>query len=77
MKFPARLAAFLIGLYQSAVSPLFPPSCRFHPTCSSYGRQAILRYGVFRGMWMLSKRLLRCHPFTRGGWDPVPESELQ
>lgn len=68
MKF---LVLDLLGIYKAAVSPFLPPACRFEPTCSEYARQAVERYGVLRGMWMGTKRLLRCQPFCRGGHDPV------
>ncbi len=61
-----------IRFYQKGISPLKPPVCRFLPTCSHYGAEAIERYGAGRGSWLLVKRLARCHPFCRGGWDPVP-----
>ncbi|HYW06808.1 MAG TPA: membrane protein insertion efficiency factor YidD [Longimicrobium sp.] len=62
----------VIRFYQTAISPLSPPRCRFHPSCSQYGAEAIERYGAGRGGWLLFRRLLRCQPFCRGGWDPVP-----
>ncbi|MEB3309830.1 MAG: membrane protein insertion efficiency factor YidD [Snowella sp.] len=62
----------LIRLYQVFISPLFPPSCRFQPTCSHYAIAAVERFGVWRGGWMSIKRILRCHPFHPGGYDPVP-----
>ena len=58
--------------YQIAISPLLPPSCRFHPSCSTYAREAIERYGALRGTALGLRRLLRCHPFHEGGIDPVP-----
>jgi putative membrane protein insertion efficiency factor len=63
----------LIRFYQRFISPLLPPSCRFEPSCSQYGYQAIERYGVLRGGWLALKRIARCHPFHPGGYDPVPE----
>lgn len=67
---PALIAG--IRFYRRAISPLTPPSCRFQPTCSSYGLEAVERYGAARGSWLLIRRICRCHPFCRGGWDPVP-----
>ena len=61
----------LIRVYQLAVSPLLPPSCRFHPTCSEYAMEAIKKYGAWRGSYLGARRLLRCHPFHPGGYDPV------
>jgi putative membrane protein insertion efficiency factor len=61
----------LIDLYQRAASPLLPRSCRFLPSCSEYGAQAIYRYGVIRGAGRTVLRILRCHPLARGGYDPV------
>ncbi len=58
--------------YQRWISPLKPPSCRFCPTCSSYAYTAIERFGLRQGGWLALKRLGRCHPFTPGGYDPVP-----
>jgi uncharacterized protein len=68
-----RFAAFLITLYQRLLSPLFPPSCRFVPTCSQYAKEAILRHGIARGSYLAARRILRCHPLNPGGYDPVPE----
>ena len=66
-----RIPLALIRFYQMAISPLFPPSCRFQPTCSQYGYEAISRYGIIKGGWMTVRRVARCHPFSRGGYDPV------
>ena len=63
----------LIRLYQWTLSPLLGPRCRFYPSCSCYAHSAIERYGVLRGMWLALRRLLRCHPFSPGGYDPLPE----
>jgi len=68
----ARAAAALLAAYKRFVSPLLPPACRFHPTCSEYAREAILRHGLPRGTWLTIRRLARCHPFHPGGFDPVP-----
>jgi putative membrane protein insertion efficiency factor len=65
----AGLAA--IRIYRLTISPYHPPVCRFTPSCSEYGETAIGRYGPFKGTWMLIRRLLRCHPFSDGGYDPV------
>ena len=61
----------LLNLYQF-FSRLTPPVCRFTPTCSEYTKQAIIRYGVLKGGWLGIKRILKCHPFNKGGYDPVP-----
>ncbi len=62
----------LIRLYQMTLSRIMPPSCRFTPSCSHYGYEAIRRYGALKGGWMAVKRVGRCHPFNPGGYDPVP-----
>jgi uncharacterized protein len=66
------LALGLIRIYQRLISPLLPPSCRFVPSCSQYGLEAIARFGFFKGGWLAVTRILRCHPFNPGGYDPVP-----
>jgi putative membrane protein insertion efficiency factor len=63
----------MIRCYQKFISPLTPPSCRFYPTCSHYGIEAINRFGVIKGMRLTIVRILKCHPFHPGGLDPVPE----
>ena len=69
-----RTALFALNCYKSYLSPWFAGSCRFEPTCSRYAYEAIERFGVARGMWLGTKRLLRCHPLSRKfGHDPVPE----
>jgi putative membrane protein insertion efficiency factor len=70
-----RLLIWLVKGYRIFISPLFPPTCRFQPTCSMYAIQAIERFGAFKGSWMAILRILRCHPFHPGGYDPVPEVE--
>lgn len=69
MKF---LVVGIIKFYRFAISPLFPPSCRFQPTCSKYAMEAIERFGVLKGGWMAIKRIGKCHPYHPGGYDPVP-----
>jgi len=69
----ASLLVLLIGLYRQWISPLLGPRCRFIPSCSTYGLEAIGRHGALRGSWLTLKRLLRCHPWTPCGCDPVPE----
>ena len=63
----------LIGFYRRFISPLLGPRCRFTPTCSAYGLEAIQRHGPWKGGWLTVRRLLRCHPFTPCGCDPVPD----
>jgi uncharacterized protein len=69
MKF---IALKLIRLYKIVLSPLLPSSCRYVPTCSEYGYEAIEKYGVLKGGYLAIRRILRCHPFRPGGYDPVP-----
>jgi putative membrane protein insertion efficiency factor len=61
-----------IRFYQIAISPLLGPSCRYTPTCSEYAKEAIIKYGPFKGLWLAVKRILRCHPWGGSGYDPVP-----
>jgi hypothetical protein len=63
-----------VRAYQLTLSRLLPPSCRFHPTCSQYMLEAVARFGTRRGLWMGLKRIVRCHPFHPGGYDPVRRS---
>jgi putative membrane protein insertion efficiency factor len=62
----------LIRFYQRFISPLTPPSCIYKPSCSHYAYEAISKYGVLKGGWMATRRILRCHPWGPGGYDPVP-----
>lgn len=68
----ARAAVAVLRFYKRFLSPLLPRACRFEPTCSVYAREAIERHGLARGIALAAKRLLRCHPFHKGGLDPVP-----
>lgn len=68
-----KVLVFLIKCYQKGISPFLGPSCRFHPTCSSYAIEALEKYGFFRGSYLSLRRVLRCHPFCEGGLDPVPD----
>ena len=74
-----RLLLLLIRFYRAAISPLFLPHCRYYPTCSAYALEAVTRYGAWRGGWMALRRILRCHPFHRGGYDTkrFQTSEIQ
>lgn len=67
-----RIALGLIWFYQQTISRVLPPTCRFTPSCSHYGYEAIEKYGVLKGGWLAIKRVGRCHPLTPGGYDPVP-----
>ena len=67
-----RVLLACIRFYQRVISPVLPPSCRYTPTCSEYMVQAVEKYGVIKGGWMGVARVLRCHPFHPGGYDPVP-----
>jgi putative membrane protein insertion efficiency factor len=67
-----QLAVGLIKLYQNTVSKVLPSVCRFQPTCSQYALEGIKKYGFARGSWLAAKRIIRCNPFSEGGYDPVP-----
>lgn len=70
-----KLFLLLIRFYQVAISPHFRPCCRFTPTCSQYAYIAITRFGAIKGTYLAVRRLLKCHPFHAGGYDPVPEKK--
>ena len=72
-KFLTKFFCFLIRAYQICISPLFPRSCRFQPTCSAYALEAIQKYGPGKGLLLAIRRILKCNPFHEGGYDPVPE----
>ncbi|MYF99547.1 membrane protein insertion efficiency factor YidD [Candidatus Poribacteria bacterium] len=67
----SRFILYAIRGYRRFISPLLPPSCRFHPTCSHYAQQAFEKYGAFKGIWLTLKRLVKCHPYHPGGFDPL------
>lgn len=69
---PKRVMLCMIRFYRGAISPHLPPSCRYTPTCSVYAMQAIEKYGALKGGWLALRRILRCNPFHKGGYDPVP-----
>ena len=68
----SKLIVLMIRLYRYALSPLLGPVCRFHPSCSMYAQEAIVRHGALRGLWLATRRVLRCNPWHCGGHDPVP-----
>lgn len=68
-----KLLLLLLRGYKRHISPLLPPACRYLPTCSEYAVEAVSRYGAARGGWLAAKRLLRCNPLFKGGYDPVPD----
>ena len=71
----SRLFVWFILAYQKIISPLLGPSCRFHPTCSEYAKEAVEEHGIPRGTWLALKRISKCHPLGGGGFDPVPEEK--
>ena len=75
-QYPQRCLRGLIRAYQYTLSPFIGNQCRFHPTCSHYALQAIETHGAFSGSWLTLRRLLRCHPFNPGGFDPVPDTTV-
>jgi putative membrane protein insertion efficiency factor len=69
----ARMLTAAVVAYRRYVSPALPARCRFYPSCSAYAQEALTRHGALRGTWLAIRRLLRCHPFHPGGYDPVPD----
>ena len=67
-----RVLVLAVRFYQVGISPILPPSCRYYPTCSAYAIEALEKYGAIKGSWLGIRRILRCHPFRIGGFDPVP-----
>ena len=68
----SRILILLIRFYQRAISPHFPPACRYTPSCSAYAVEALKKYGALKGTWLAAKRISRCHPWGGSGYDPVP-----
>jgi putative membrane protein insertion efficiency factor len=68
----SKIAILFIKVYKKVISPLLPPACRFYPTCSQYAIEALDKYGFLKGSLLSLKRILKCHPFHSGGFDPVP-----
>lgn len=73
LRLPSRALILVVKGYKRFVSPLLPPSCRYHPTCSTYTIEALSRHGLLRGSLLSVYRIVRCNPLSRGGYDPVPE----
>ena len=69
---PMKVMLVMLRFYKREISPMLPPCCRYTPTCSEYAMQAVEKYGAVKGGWLAAKRILRCHPFHEGGYDPVP-----
>ena len=69
---PKRIMLGMIRFYRHFISPMFPPCCRFVPTCSAYALEAVQKYGALKGGYLAVRRILRCNPFHPGGYDPVP-----
>lgn len=72
LRVPSLALRLAIRGYQVAISPMLPPACRYYPTCSNYAIEAIEKHGALRGGWLAARRIGRCHPFSPGGYDPVP-----
>ena len=69
---PKQILLWLIRFYRASISPMKPACCRFMPTCSQYALEAVEKYGAVKGGYLALRRILRCHPFHKGGYDPVP-----
>ncbi|MCF8010176.1 MAG: membrane protein insertion efficiency factor YidD [Clostridiales bacterium] len=67
-----KIIILLIVFYRKAISPFLLPRCRFYPTCSQYALEALRKYGLWKGLFLSLKRIIRCHPFSSGGYDPLP-----
>ena len=73
----SKIAVLLIRIYKMLISPLLPPSCRFYPTCSEYAIEAFNKFGFLKGFFLSFKRIIKCHPFHPGGYDPVPKHKSE
>ena len=71
MSILSKISLSLINFYQSYISPYTPPSCRFEPSCSNYAKQAFMKYGYFKAFYLSVKRIIKCNPFNKGGYDPL------
>jgi uncharacterized protein len=69
---PGKLVMLVFTIYQRVISPILPNACRYNPTCSEYGIEAVKKYGALKGSWLAIKRIFRCHPWGGHGYDPVP-----
>lgn len=76
-KFMRKMICFLLICYQNMLSPFLKPSCRFYPSCSQYALTAVKEHGVLKGLWLACYRLLRCHPWSDGGFDPVSSTSTR
>lgn len=72
IRVPQKICLGLIWVYQNGISPRLGANCRYRPTCSAYAREAIEKYGALKGCWLAARRIMRCHPWHPGGYDPVP-----
>jgi len=72
-----KVLVFILRMYKRYLSRILPPSCRFYPTCSMYTTEAIEKYGIFKGGLMATLRILRCNPFSKGGYDPVRQEDVK
>ena len=75
--FFVKFFCLLIRAYQVCISPLFKPCCKYYPTCSNYALEAFKTHGCIKGGWYTFKRIIRCNPFAKGGFDPVPEKKIK
>ncbi|MBK4765429.1 MAG: membrane protein insertion efficiency factor YidD [Pantoea sp. Brub] len=76
LSYSVMILSTLIRIYQCAISILLKPHCRFYPTCSQYGIEVLHNFGFFKGNWLILKRILKCHPFYEGGYDPIPAKQI-